>query len=108
MIMIKAIVRPEKSAAVMESLAKAGYPAVTKIEVLGRGKQSGLKLGKVVYDELPKEMLMLAVKESDRIFVIDAIMNAARTGAAGSFGDGKIFVSPIEQVYTISSGAQEA
>ncbi|TSA08322.1 MAG: P-II family nitrogen regulator, partial [Deltaproteobacteria bacterium] len=42
MIMVRAIVRPEKSAEVMKSLLDAGYPAVTKIEVAGRGKQRGL------------------------------------------------------------------
>ena len=43
MIMIKAIVRPEKSSTVMQALFEAGYPAVTKLEVAGRGKQRGLK-----------------------------------------------------------------
>jgi nitrogen regulatory protein PII 1 len=107
MIMVRAIVRPEKAAGVMQALFEAGYPAVTKIEVAGRGKQRGLKLGEVVYDELPKEMLMVVVPEHDKDFVIKAVMESARTGETGSFGDGKIFVQPVEEVYTISSGVQE-
>ena len=78
MIMIRAIVRPEKSSLVMQSLLEAGYPAVTKIEVAGRGKQRGLKLGDVVYDELPKEMLMVVVQEHEKDFVVRAIMDSAR------------------------------
>ena len=47
------------------------------------------------------------VKASEKQFVIDTIMDAARTGAKGAFGDGKIFVTPVEEVYTISSGVKE-
>lgn len=108
MIMIRAIVRPEKSSAVMESLLEAGYPAVTKIEVAGRGKQRGLRLGAVLYDELPKEMLMVVVPTEDKEFVIRAILESARTGEQGAFGDGKIFVNPVDEVYTISTGVVEA
>ncbi len=108
MIMIRAIVRPEKCSEVMQALFVAGYPAVTKVEVAGRGKQRGLKLGQVVYDELPKEMLLVVVPDQDQEFVLKAIMESARTGDKGSFGDGKIFVQPVNEVYTISSGKREA
>lgn len=106
--MIRAIVRPERSSSVMQSLLEAGYPAVTKVEVAGRGKQRGLKLGDVVYDELPKEMLMLVVHEHEKDFVIRAVMDSARTGEKGAYGDGKIFVTPVEDAYTISTGEREA
>lgn len=108
MLMIKAIVRPEKSAAVMQALLDAGYPAVTKVEVAGRGKQRGLKVGEVTYDEIPKEMLIAVVHDADKDLLIKTITMAAKTGAKGAFGDGKIFVSPVEEVYTISSGVREA
>ena len=107
MIMIRAIVRPEKSSEIMQSLLEAGYPAVTKIEVAGRGKQRGLKLGNVVYDELPKEMLMVVVQDHEKDFVVRAIIESARTGEKGSFGDGKIFINTIEEAYTISTGERE-
>lgn len=108
MLMIRAIVRPEKSAAVMQALLEAGYPAVTKMEVAGRGKQRGLKVGAVTYDELPKELLMAVVHEADKDLLVKAIMSAARTGEKGAYGDGKIFVSPVEEVFTISSGVKDA
>ncbi len=108
MIMVRAIVRPERTSAVMQSLLEAGYPAVTKIEVAGRGKQRGLKLGNVVYDELPKEMLMVVVNDHEKDFVIRAVMESAKTGEKGAYGDGKIFVSHIEESYTISSGVRES
>ena len=107
MIMIRVIVRPEKCDAVMASLMDAGYPGVTRINVHGRGKQRGLKVGEVQYDELPKELLMLVVRNEDQDFAVQAIMRAARTGEKGAFGDGKIFISPVEDVYTISSGQKE-
>ena len=107
MILIKAIVRPEKSDEVMAGLLEAGYPAVTKVPVFGRGKQRGLKVGEVHYDELPKEMLLMVVQDADKDFVIKTVIEKARTGA-GHFGDGKIFVMPVEEVYTISSGIKEA
>ncbi|MBN1928690.1 MAG: P-II family nitrogen regulator [Chlorobiaceae bacterium] len=107
MLMIRTIVRPEKVQDVMQGLLDAGYPAVTKISVVGRGKQRGLRVGDVVYDELPKEMLFLVVPEADKDFVIRAIMDNAKTGD-GKFGDGKIFVSAVEEVYTISSGMKES
>ncbi len=105
--MIRAVVRPEKSGEVLEALMEAGYPAVTKIAVFGRGKQRGLKVGEIHYDELPKELLLVVVPDSEQQFVLDTVLKAARTGSTGAFGDGKIFVSPVEEIYTISSGIKE-
>jgi nitrogen regulatory protein PII 1 len=107
MIMIRAIIRPEKADEVLAALMDAGFPAVTKYSVAGRGKQRGIKIGSITYDELPKTMLMSVVDEGDKDFVIDTIMAAARTGTKGAFGDGKIFVSAVQDVYTISSGVKE-
>lgn len=106
MIMIKAVIRPEKVGEVLSELCDAGFPAVTKIDVVGRGKQRGLKVGDVYYDEIPKEMLMVAVSDDDKDDVIKIIIKASKTGEVGAFGDGKIFVSAIEEVYTISSGTK--
>jgi nitrogen regulatory protein PII 1 len=106
MVMIRAIVRPEKADAVMAALMADGFPAVTRMNVSGRGKQRGIKIGDVTYDEIPKELLLMVIKESDKDFVIRKIMEVARTGK-GSFGDGKIFVSPVEEIYTVSSGLKE-
>jgi len=108
MYLLRAIVRPEKSAIVMKALFEAGFPAVTKMAVFGRGKQRGLKVGNVTYDELPKELLLIGIKESDKDFVITTIIEAARSGEKGQFGDGKIFVTPVEESYTISNGMKES
>lgn len=104
MIMIRAIIRPEKVDAVLAALLEAGFPAVTKIDVFGRGKQRGMKVGQVTYDELPKEMLMVVTAAKDKDFVVSTIIKSAKTGTQGSFGDGKIFVTEVSDVYTISSG----
>lgn len=107
MVMIRGIVRPEKTPEIMQSLLEAGYPAVTKIDVAGRGKQRGLKLGSVFHDELPKEMLMVVVPEHEQEFVVRAIMESTRTGEKGAFGDGKIFISPVDVSCTISTGSED-
>lgn len=107
MLMIRAIVRPEKSDTVLAGLLEAGYPAVTKVSVYGRGKQRGLKVGNVTYDELPKELLLTVIKDKDKDLVIKTVIESAKTKDTGAFGDGKIFVSPVDEVYTISSGVKE-
>ena len=107
LVMIRAIVRPEKADAVLAALMDAGFPAVTKYSVAGRGKQRGIKIGEVTYDEIPKTRLMSVVKSEDHKFVIKTIMDTARSGAKGAFGDGKIFISDVECSYTISSGVKE-
>ena len=107
MYLLRAIVRPEKSTAVMKALFDAGFPAITKLAVFGRGKQRGIKIGNVTYDELPKDLLMMVIPEKDKDFVIETIMSSARSGEKGQFGDGKIFVTPVEESYTISSGKQD-
>ncbi|MBI4963685.1 MAG: P-II family nitrogen regulator [Desulfomonile tiedjei] len=107
MFMIRSIVRPTKVDEVMAALMEAGFPAVTKVSVVGRGKQRGIKIGEITYDEIPKELLITVVPNEDKDFVIKTVIKAARTGAKGAYGDGKIFVSPVEEVYTISSGIKE-
>ncbi len=105
--MIRAIVRPEKSGKVMKALFEAGYVAVTKVPVVGRGKQRGIKVGDITYDELQKDLLILVINDEDKNFVVETIMTAARTGEKGAFGDGKIFVTPVEEAYTVSRGTKE-
>ena len=104
MIMIRSIIRPEKADAVLAALMDAGFPAVTRYSVAGRGKQRGIKIGEVTYDEIPKVMLMSVVNAEDKEFVVKTIMATARTQDKGAYGDGKIFISDVEESYTISSG----
>lgn len=107
LIMIRSIIRPEKADEVLAALMDAGFPAVTKYSVAGRGKQRGIKIGEVTYDEIPKVMLLSVINAADKDFFIDTIMNTARTSPKGAFGDGKIFISDVEESYTISSGTKE-
>jgi nitrogen regulatory protein PII 1 len=107
MIMIRAIVRPEKVDEVLSALMYAGYPSVTKMDVFGRGKQRGMKIGEITYDELPKELILTVINDEDKDFVIDTVIKAARTGSKGAHGDGKIFISAVEEAYTISSGQKQ-
>ena len=105
--MIRAIVRPEKADKILAALMEAGFPSVTKYSVAGRGKQRGIKIGEVTYDEIPKVMLMSVINPADKDFVLETIMKTAKSGTKGAFGDGKIFVSEVEESYTISSGVKE-
>ena len=89
--MIRAFIRPEKEQEVVLALEGAGFPSLTKIPVFGRGKQKGLTVGPVHYDELPKVLIMMVVDDKDQDKVLKVIQDKARTGF---IGDGKIFVSP--------------
>lgn len=103
MLLVRAIVRPEKVGIILSELAAAGFPAVTKMDVFGRGKQKGIKVGEVHYEEIPKEMLVIVINDEDKDDIVKLIMRLARTGE-GKFGDGRIFISPVESAYTISTG----
>lgn len=103
MLLIRSIIRPEKVGVVLSELLSAGYPAVTKMDVYGRGKQKGVKVGDIFYDEIPKEMLLMVVKDEDKDDVVKMIMKYARTGENGNYGDGRIFITRVEQAYTIST-----
>ncbi|MFW6022234.1 MAG: P-II family nitrogen regulator [Halanaerobiaceae bacterium] len=102
--LIRAIIRPEKSSEILSELSEAGFPAVTKMDVVGRGKQRGVKVGNIHYDELPKELLMIVAEDKSVETIVQIIIKTAKTGDEGTFGDGKIFISDIEDAYTISNG----
>jgi nitrogen regulatory protein PII 1 len=99
--MIRAFIRPEKEQEVVQALEGAGFPSLTKMPVFGRGKQKGLTVGPVHYDELPKTLIMTVVDDKDAGKVIKVIQDKAKTGF---IGDGKIFVSPVEGAYTVRTG----
>lgn len=105
--LVTAVIRPQQVYKVTESLSNAGFNAFSKWNVLGRGKQKGIKVGEVVYEELPKEMIYIVVDNSEKDEVIDIIINVAKTGDDGCHGDGKIFVTDIEEEYTIGEKSGE-
>ncbi|MBI3252446.1 MAG: P-II family nitrogen regulator [Candidatus Omnitrophica bacterium] len=99
--MIKAVIRPERESEVLSGLEKEGFYSLTKWDVLGRGRQKGVQVGKTTYDELAKLLLMVVVEDVDLKRAIETIETHARTG---NFGDGKIFVSDVKEAYTIRTG----
>ena len=102
--LIKAVIRPEKEAEVIQGLEQAGISALTKWDVLGRGRQRGIQVGATVYGELAKLCLMLVVPDADAPKAIQAIVSTAKTGHPG---DGRIFVSEVKEAYTIRTGKAE-
>ncbi|HJW06649.1 MAG TPA: P-II family nitrogen regulator [Rhodanobacter sp.] len=103
--LVVAIIKPFKLDDVREALAEVGVQGVTVTEVKGFGRQKGhtelYRGAEYVVDFLPKIKLEVAVADDQLDRVIEAIQTSARTG---KIGDGKIFVSTLEQVIRIRTG----
>lgn len=103
--MITAIIKPFKLDEVREALSSIGVQGITVTEVKGFGRQKGhtelYRGAEYVVDFLPKTKVEAAVDDGMVDGVIEAIESAARTG---KIGDGKIFVSDLEQVVRIRTG----
>jgi nitrogen regulatory protein P-II 1 len=102
---IEAIIKPFKLDEVRESLSEIGVAGLTVTEVKGFGRQKGhtelYRGAEYVVDFLPKVKIELIVREEDVERAIEAVVKAARTG---KIGDGKIFVTAVEQVVRIRTG----
>jgi nitrogen regulatory protein P-II 1 len=96
--MIMAIIRPEKLEAVKKGLSDVGVEGITITDVRGHGTQSGIRIttrvGSTVIDEIEKTKVETVVDDALEQPCIDAIISAANTG---HFGDGRIFVIPVER-----------
>ena len=103
--LVTAIIKPFKLDEVREALSAIGVQGVTVTEVKGFGRQKGhtelYRGAEYVVDFLPKVRVEVVVKDADVERCIEAIVKAARTG---KIGDGKIFVTPVEQVIRIRTG----
>jgi nitrogen regulatory protein PII len=103
--LITAIIKPFRLDDVRNALAEVGVNGMTVTEVKGFGRQRGhtelYRGAEYVVDFLPKSKLEIAVSDDIAERAIEAIISAARTGKVG---DGKIFVSPIEQTIRIRTG----
>ena len=103
--MITAIIKPFKLDDVREAVTEMGIQGITVTEVKGFGRQRGhtelYRGAEYVVDFLPKAKIELAVPDDIADQVIEAITNNARTGKVG---DGKIFVTEIEQAIRIRTG----
>jgi nitrogen regulatory protein P-II 1 len=102
---ITAVIKPFKLDEVRESLAAVGVSGLTVTEVKGFGRQKGhtelYRGAEYVVDFLPKVKVELVVADDSVENAIEAIVKAARTG---KIGDGKIFVTAVEQVVRIRTG----
>jgi nitrogen regulatory protein P-II 2 len=103
--LITAIIKPFKMDDVREALSEIGVAGVTATEVKGFGRQKGhtelYRGAEYVVDFLPKVKLEIAVADNVVELAIETIVKAANTG---KIGDGKIFVSNLEQVIRIRTG----
>ena len=103
--LITAIIKPFKLDDVRDALSEIGVTGVTVTEVKGFGRQKGhtelYRGAEYVVDFLPKVKLEIAVAEGILDQAVEAITNAANSG---KIGDGKIFVSNLEQVIRIRTG----
>lgn len=103
--LITAIIKPFKLEDVREALADIGLPGMTVEEVKGFGRQKGhtelYRGAEYVVDFLPKIKITIAIEQSRVDEAIGAIIKATNTG---KIGDGKIFITPLEQVIRIRTG----
>jgi nitrogen regulatory protein P-II 1 len=102
---IEAVIKPFKLDEVREALSDVGITGLTVTEVKGFGRQKGhtelYRGAEYVVDFLPKIKIEVVVADDTVDGAIDAIVKAARTG---KIGDGKIFVTPVEQIVRIRTG----
>ena len=102
---IIAIIRPDKLEAVKSALEEIGCHGMTVRDVKGRGRQLGVtesyRGSDYRIDLLPKTRLEIIVKDEEVDEVVDIIVKTAQTG---DIGDGKIFISPVEDVVRIRTG----
>ncbi len=105
---IEAVIKPFKLDDVREALSEVGASGMTVTEVKGFGRQKGhtelYRGAEYVVDFLPKIRLELVVAEDQVDRCVDAIVQAANTG---KIGDGKIFITPVEQVIRIRTGEKD-
>ena len=102
---ITAVIKPFKLEEVREALGDVGVSGLTVTEVKGFGRQKGhtelYRGAEYVVDFLPKVKVEVVIKDGDVDRCIEAIVKAAKTG---KIGDGKIFVTAVEQVVRIRTG----
>ncbi len=106
---IEAVIKPFKLDEVKEALHEVGVKGLTVTEAKGFGRQRGhtelYRGAEYVVDFLPKVKIEVVLEDEQVERAIDAVLQAARTGR---IGDGKIFVSPVEEVIRIRTGEKGA
>lgn len=112
---IMAIIRPKKVIPTKEALEELGFPSITAVSVIGRGKQrgiaaelgieirpqvinSGKAAGRTLMEYIPKRLFTIIVPDEEVELIVDTII---KTNQTGEIGDGKIFVCPVEDALRI-------
>ena len=113
MIKIEAVVRPERVNPVVDALTEAGCGGYHVANVTGKGTQQGVEVftGRgattTMRAALPKSVVTTVVGDSLKDAVVNAIIEAAKSGEEGQIGDGKIFISPISEVVRVRTGERD-
>jgi nitrogen regulatory protein P-II 1 len=102
---VEAVIRPERVDSVLDELSEIGYPGVTITEVRGHGKQKGIthqwRGNEYTVKYIPKVKIEVVVLDEDLGSTVSAIVRKSRTG---SIGDGKIFVTDVEEAVRVRTG----
>ena len=113
MIKIEAVIRPERVNLVVDAIVGAGVGGFHVANVTGRGQQQGVEVftGRggttATRASLPKSIVTTVVPDNRKEAVVQAIIDAARSGDVGAIGDGKIFVSPVSEVIRVRTGERD-
>jgi nitrogen regulatory protein P-II 1 len=103
--MITAIIRPERYESVRQAIEKCGYPGIMVSDIEGHGKQRGIEQvwrgEKFRMELLPKIKIQIVVPTSETEKIVQEIAKAAKTG---NVGDGKIFISTVDEAIRIRTG----
>ena len=102
---VEAVIKPEKLDAVLDGLAEIGYPGVTISEVRGHGKQKGVthmwRGNAYTVQFIQKVKVEVVILDEDLHKTIDVIVRNSRTG---NIGDGKVFVTDVEEAVRVRTG----
>jgi len=109
--MIWAVIRPEAVQPVIRALDSAGIKGMTRIHATGHGKERGIPTGEIGLTEIPKEILMITVADNDVAKAVMIIRTEAKSGSndnsgGGIIGDGKIFVTYVEDTFAIRTAGR--
>ena len=114
MIKIEAVIRPERVTPIGDALIDAGCGGYHVANVSGKGTQQGVEVftGRgattTTRAALPKSIITTVVSASMKDAVVNAIIEAAKSGEEGQIGDGKIFVSPVSEVIRVRTGERDS
>ncbi len=113
MIKIEAVVRPERVNTVVDAMVEAGCGGYHVANVTGKGTQQGVEVftGRgattTTRAALPKSVITTVISAGMKDAVVNAIVDAAKSGEEGQIGDGKIFISSIAEVIRVRTGERD-